>query len=165
MEGIELEGLDELGELDTEVMLFEFKHGINSYLARLGPQAPVHDLSEIIAFNERHAERVMPHFGQEYFYSAQEKGDLNERPYLDALARVKRMTGKDGIDAALARHRLDGLAARTIGPPWVIDLVNGDNRSSLRLDLGGLVRLPQHQRAGRLCRRAPAWAVAFRRRQ
>ena len=39
------------------------------------------------------------------------------------------MTGKDGIDAALARHRLDGLAARTIGPPWVIDLVNGDNRS------------------------------------
>ena len=80
VEGIELEGLDELGELDTEVMLFEFKHGINSYLARLGPQAPVHDLSEIIAFNERHAERVMPHFGQEYFYSAQEKGDLNERP-------------------------------------------------------------------------------------
>ena len=129
VEGIELEGLDELRELDTEVMLFEFKHGINNYLARLGPQAPVRDLSEIITFNERHADRVMPHFSQEYFYAAQEKGDLNERAYIDTLARVKRMTGKDGIDAALARHRLHALAARTIGPPWPIDLVNGDNRT------------------------------------
>ena len=129
VEGVVLEGLDQLGELDTEVMLYELKHDLNAYLAGLGPRAPVRDLSDIIAFNERHAERTMPHFAQEYFYAAQAKGDLTEKAYLDALSQVKRMTGKEGIDAAMARHNLDALAARTIGPPWAIDLINGDDRS------------------------------------
>ena len=129
IEGVELEGLDQLGELDTEVMLYELKHDLNAYLTRLGSNAPVRDLSDIIAFNERHAERTMPHFGQEYFCAAEDKGDLTEQRYLDALSQVKRMTGKEGIDAALTRHKLDALAARTIGPPWVIDLINGDKRS------------------------------------
>ena len=71
----------------------------------------------------------MPHFGQEYFYAAQEKGDLTDAFYVNALSTVKRMTGRDGIDAALERYDLDVLAARTIGPSWRIDLVNGDERS------------------------------------
>ena len=129
IEGVELPGSEQMRELDTEVMLYEFKHDLNVYLAGLGCDAPVHNLNEIIAFNERHADQVMPHFGQEYFYLAQEKGDLNEKTYRDALATVKRLAGKDGIDAALARHRLDVLAARTIGPAWTIDLINGDQRS------------------------------------
>ena len=129
LEGIELEGLEEIGELDTEVMLYEFKHDLNVYLAQAGSRVPVRTLSQVISFNESHAERVMPHFGQEYFYAAQAKGGLDEKAYLDILARVKRMTGKDGIDKTMSRYRLDALCARTIGPPWMIDLVNADNRS------------------------------------
>lgn len=129
IEGIELEGLDEISELDTQVMLYEFKHDLNKYLALARPRAAVGNLAEIITFNERYAERVMPHFGQEYFYAAQEKGGLDEERYVNALARVKRMTGENGIDRALSRYGLDALAARTIGAPWKIDLVNGDSRS------------------------------------
>ena len=129
VEGVELEGANEIGALDTQVMLYEFKHDLNQYLALAGPRAPVRTLSDIISFNERHAEQVMPHFEQEYFYAAQEKGGLHEEEYLDALARVKHMTGPDGIDKALSRYRLDALVARTIGPAWKIDHVNGDNRS------------------------------------
>ena len=37
------------------------------------------------------------------------------------LARAK------GIDATLKKHRLDAMVAPTGGPPWLIDLVNGDS--------------------------------------
>ena len=45
---------DEFGEAELEVLLYEFKAGLNAYLAGLGPSAPVRSLEEIIAFNERH---------------------------------------------------------------------------------------------------------------
>ena len=65
---------DEFGEHEVEVLLYEFKAGLNAYLAGLGPNAPVKSLEEIIAFNERHHERAMPYFGQERMLAAQDKG-------------------------------------------------------------------------------------------
>lgn len=129
IEGIKLEGLDEVNDHITQIMLYEFKHNINKYLSHIKPRPPVEDLYQVINFNENNAKTVMPHFGQEYFYAAQEKGGLNEKQYLNALSRVKQITGKDGIDKIMSKYRLDALAARTIGPPWKIDLVNGDNVS------------------------------------
>ena len=133
---------DELDELDDEVMLYEIKAGLNAYFQRLGPQAPVKSLADVIDFNERHAERTMPYFGQEHFHRAQARGDLTEKVYLDALARVKQLTGVDGIDAALTRHRLDVLIAPTIGPPWSIDLVTGDHRSPCSSTAAALAGYP-----------------------
>lgn len=119
----------EMGEPEWEVLLYEFKAGLNAYLARLGPGAPVRTLAEIIAFNERNAEREMPWFGQEIFLAAEEKGPLTDRAYLDALATARRLSRDEGIDVVMDRHRLDAIVAPTGGPAWVTDPVNGDHFS------------------------------------
>lgn len=117
----------EMGEAEFEVLLYEFKDGLNQYLAGLGPAAPVRNLGEVITFNERHADRVMPYFGQDILTSSHEKGPLTEEAYLRALATSKRLSREEGMDAALAEHNLDALVAPTTSPAFKIDLINGDH--------------------------------------
>src|SRR5437016_11453333 len=45
---------------ELEVLLYEFKADLNSYLTSLGPRAPVKSLKEIIDFNEQYRDREMP---------------------------------------------------------------------------------------------------------
>ena len=118
-----------LREMDEDVMLYELKHDLNAYLAERRPDLSLRTLADIIEFNERHAEAAMPYFGQDWFLAAEEKGGLDEPAYRAALKAVKRLSGPEGIDAALADHRLDCLLAPTIGAAWSIDLVNGDHRT------------------------------------
>jgi amidase len=117
----------ELGEPEFEVMLFEFKAGLDAYLAALGPNAPVRSLAEAIAFNERNREREMPYFGQEIFLKAQEKGPLTTPAYREALEKCRRLSRTEGIDSVMEKHRLDALVAPTGAPAWVIDPVSGDH--------------------------------------
>ena len=115
------------GDAEFEVFLFEFKADLNAYLAQLGPKAPVHSLEEIIAFNEKHADREMPYFGQDNMIKAQAKGPLSSPAYLKALKTCRELSRKQGIDAVMAQHKLDALVAPTAGPAWLIDLPNGDH--------------------------------------
>ena len=117
----------EWSESEREVMLYEFKAGLNAYLARLGGSPRVRSLKELIRFNEENADREMHYFGQERFIQAQEKGPLSDKRYRDALARNHRLSRTEGIDRAMEEHRLDALLAPTGGPAWVTDLVNGDS--------------------------------------
>ncbi len=114
-------------ESEYEVLLYEFKHGLNAYLESLGPDAPVGSLEDVIAFNERNKDRVMPYFGQEHLMRAQTKGPLSERAYREALARNHRLARDEGIDATLEKHQLDAIVAPTNGPAWTTDLINGDH--------------------------------------
>ncbi|MBC8058461.1 MAG: amidase [Rhizobiales bacterium] len=114
---------------EFEVLLYEFKAGLNRYLAGLGPSAPVRSLKEIIEFNERHRDKEMPYFGQEIFLKAEKKGPLNTRAYRLALRKNHRLSRTAGIDAVMLKHRLDALVAPTGGPAWTTDLVNGDHFS------------------------------------
>jgi amidase len=118
---------DEIGEHEIEVLLYEFKADLDAYLAGLGPETPVKSMAEVIAFDEAHADQVMPFFGQERMLQAQAKGPLTEEAYLNALATSKRLAGAEGIDQALAAQQLDAIVAPTTGPAWLIDLVNGDH--------------------------------------
>jgi amidase len=111
----------------TAVLLYEFKAGLNAYLASLGPEAPVKTLEEVIAFNEAHRDRAMPYFGQDIFLEAQEKGPLTTPAYLEALETCQRRTRTEGLDAVFEQHRLDALIAPTGGPAWTTDLLNGDH--------------------------------------
>ncbi len=117
----------EYDEAELQVLLFEFKADLNAYLASLGPGAPVRSLKDVIGFNERNREREMPYFGQELFIQAESKGPLTTPTYRRALARCRRLSRADGIDAILRKHRLDALVAPTGNPPWPTDLVNGDH--------------------------------------
>ncbi len=113
-------------ETEMEVLLYEFKHGLTSYLAALGDDAPVTSLQEIIAFNAAHADEVMPLFGQELLELAQTKGPLTDKCYTDTLKENHRLARTEGIDATLAKHTLDAIIAPTGGPAWLIDTVHGD---------------------------------------
>jgi amidase len=116
-------------DTEIEVLLYEFKADLNAYLARLGPDAPVHSLLEIIEFNEQHEEEVMPYFGQERMLLAQEKGPLTDEAYLEALKDNHRFARTEGIDATLQEHLLDAIVAPSGGPACLIDWIRGDHHS------------------------------------
>lgn len=123
----EVPKVKELGDPELEVLLYEFKAGLEAYFASLGPRAPVKTLADAIAFNERNREREMPFFGQELFLKAQEKGPLSTPAYREALETCARLSRTEGLDAVLAQHRLDAIVAPTGAPAWVIDPVSGDH--------------------------------------
>ncbi|MDP9368596.1 MAG: amidase [Chloroflexota bacterium] len=107
------------------VLLYEFKADLNAYLGALGPEAPVRTLTDLIAFNETHAEREMPFFGQELLLMAEEKGPLTDPAYLAALERNYRLSRREGIDAVMEQFHLDALVMPTTNPAAKTDLVNG----------------------------------------
>jgi amidase len=115
-----------LGESEFDLLLYEFKAGLNAYLSDLGPKAPVHSLAEVIEFNLRNQERELRFAGQETLIKAQSKGPLTEKAYLDAVAKGHRLSRDEGIDAVMSEFRLDALVAPTAGPAAKTDLVHGD---------------------------------------
>jgi amidase len=125
----DLPNSDAFGETELEVLLYEFKHGLNAYLSSLGPRSPVHSLEEVVRFNEENSARVMPYFGQERMTAALEKGPLSSKEYRQALSRNRRLTRREGIDALVRAERLDAVVAISGGPAWMVDLVNGDTRA------------------------------------
>jgi amidase len=124
---VELKSFDQLGNAEELVLLYELKADMEAYLARRGPGSKVKTLADLIAFNEREKAAEMPYFNQETFIKAQAKGSLKGKEYREALAKCKRLTRKEGIDAALAKHTLDALIAPTDSPAWMTDFVNGDH--------------------------------------
>jgi amidase len=124
---VEMPTQGKFDEDEYTVLLYEFKAGLNAYLAKLGPDAPVKTLADLIAFNEQNHERAMPFFGQEILVLAEAKGPLSSSEYLEALQRCRRLSTVEGIDAAMDLHGLDALVAPSGGPAFPIDLVNGDH--------------------------------------
>jgi len=118
----------EMGSAEYQVLLYEFKHGLNQYLQQRGGNYA--SLADLILFNESNAEQEMPWFAQEIFLQAQEKGDLTQTEYLEALSYSKR-SSQGLLNQLLEGEQLDALVAPSNGPGWKIDLENGDNGSSV----------------------------------
>ncbi len=110
---------------ENEVLLYEFKDGLNTYLKKSG--APQASLEALIAWNKTNAARTMPFFGQELFEQAQAKGPLTDAAYLKAREAAKRLAGKEGLLAALEANKLDAIIAPSTGPAWPTDHVLGDH--------------------------------------
>jgi amidase len=124
-EVIEVELLKKFNDFDeTEyvVLLFEFKDGLNRYLAKAN--AGVKTLADVIAFNKKNENKAMPFFKQETLERSEKTGDLASKEYLDALA--KSTSAKKVIDDLMKENKLDAIAATSIGPANLTDLVNGD---------------------------------------
>ncbi|HUP41099.1 MAG TPA: amidase [Vicinamibacterales bacterium] len=110
---------------ELDVLLYEFKDGLNGYLKTSG--SPHSSLEAIIAFNKAHAATVMPFFGQELFERAQAKGPLTDPAYRTARDSARRLAGKEGLLAALDRDRLDAMVAPSMSPAWPTDHLLGDH--------------------------------------
>jgi amidase len=116
----------DLEEPEWEVLLYEFKAGIEAYLGTLDGDPP-RTLADLIAFNEAHPDEELRFFGQDLFEKAEAKGPLTEPAYLEALATSGRLSREEGLDAAFAASDVDAIVAPTGGPAWLIDHVNGDH--------------------------------------
>lgn len=116
-----------LGPAELVVLDYEFKAGLDAYLAARGASVAVKSLAELIAWNDREKAREMPWFGQEIFIRSQKSGPLTDRKYLDARAACLRLTRTQGIDALMAKHRLDAIVLPSNQPAWTTDLLNGDH--------------------------------------
>lgn len=114
---------NKLGDDRLSVLEYEFKTDLNKYLQTRGSKYKT--LEELIKFNDDNKEREMPIFGQEIFIDSQKKGELTDKAYLDSLAKVKKSTREDGIDALLDTNKLDALVAPTSGAAWSIAAVAG----------------------------------------
>lgn len=114
-------------EAEWELLLYEFKHDLNAYLAGRGSGFPMKTLADLIRFNREHADQVMPFFQQEIFELAENKGPLTEDTYLKALDHCRLKSRDEGIDATLRKFKLDAIVAPTGGPAWKTDRVTGDH--------------------------------------
>jgi len=92
-----------------EVMRHEFKKGINDYLSALPDTIPIHSLSELIAYNEKHADRALKYGQDTLLWSEETSGTLTEQAYLDSKAQDIEYSRKQGIDYVLEQHKLDAL--------------------------------------------------------
>jgi len=115
--------------LEKEVLLYEFKAGLNAYLATLSERVQIKNLKELIAWNEKHRDETMPFFGQELLIEAETKGDLTSKGYQEAVEKCRDLAKIRGLDALLDGQKLDALVAPTGCLPWPIDLINGDNEA------------------------------------
>ncbi|MBK6644267.1 MAG: amidase [Anaerolineales bacterium] len=131
---VELKPSERFRKTEVEVMLFEFKAGLNAYLAGLKPDARVHSLADVMRFNEENRARVMPYFGQERMEQAQAKGSLRSGKYLAALERNHRLARTEGVNAVMNKHRLDAITCPSGGAAWTVDLVNGDGICNWDMD-------------------------------
>jgi amidase len=134
---VELPGAEKIAEPEFAALLYEFKYGINAYLAYLADFSPAGvggsagsvpgTLAELIDFNKRNASLVLSRFGQEIFEQAEAtSGDLDDPGYL-AVRREATRLARTAIDTPLADHRLEAIVALTANPACLTDYVLGDH--------------------------------------
>jgi amidase len=125
---------------EMELMLYEFKDGLNAYLKKSG--APQASLEALMAWNVANKATVMPFFGQELFEQAQAKGPLTDPAYLTARDAARRLARTDGLLATLEQQRLDAVIAPSVGPAWPTDHVNGDHFSGAGYGVAAVAGTP-----------------------
>ncbi|RFP64052.1 amidase [Hymenobacter lapidiphilus] len=122
---VEVEKLtDPLGQAEYDVLLYEFKDGVNQYLATAG--APVKTLADVIKFNTENKGKAMPFFQQEILEASEKLGDLKTPAYQAALKKSQG-GARAALDGALQKNRLAAIVAITNAPARCIDLINGDS--------------------------------------
>lgn len=122
---VEIPTLGEWDDPEFEMLLYEFKADLESYLAK--SDAPVKTLAELIEFNKKNASTEMSWFAQELFEKAQAKGPLTDAAYMEARTKARKLAGPEGIDATLKPNKLDALIAPSMSPAWLTDPINGDH--------------------------------------
>jgi amidase len=114
--------LKALGNAEYQVLLYEFKDGLNKYLTQAN--TGVKNLKDLIAFDLKNEQTCMPFFKQEILVESEAKSGLDSKEYVDALAKT---TGfRKTILDILTANNLNALSGITNGPACCIDLANGD---------------------------------------
>lgn len=115
-----------VNKMSFEIMLQEYRDGLNHYFKRLGDDAPIKNIEELIEFNKKDSVE-MAFYGQEYLVMAAEKEGMESDTYKNTLKKMQTAIRENGIDKVMDEHNLDALVSPTGGPAWKTDRVNGDS--------------------------------------
>lgn len=118
-----LDAINALGASEFEVMQYEFKEGVNSYLDRA--IIKIKSLEDVINFNNKNEAKAMPYFKQETLVSSNEKGNLSDAKYIEAL-KNSHFKAIEILDKVIGEHSLDAICGLTMGPACSIDTIYGD---------------------------------------
>ena len=118
-----LDAINELGAAEFEVMQFEFKEGVNSYLKK--SDIKVKSLKDVIDFNLKNEYKAMPYFKQETLVSSNEIGDLTDAKYKEAL-KNSHFKAIEILNKVIDENKLDAICGLTMGPACSIDMIYGD---------------------------------------
>lgn len=117
-----MEANQKVGSDEYTVLHYEFKDGVNKYLATANSK--MKSLQDVINFNKQNETRAMPYFKQETLEASQAKGDLNTKEYTDALAKSTSI--RKFLNDLLEKNNLDAICGPATGSAWCIDPLNGD---------------------------------------
>lgn len=121
----QLEMPEDFWQKSYELLLIEFKHELNQYLASLPESIKNRSLAELIAFNIS-SPRELGLFDQSIFEKAQATKGYDEH-YLEIKEYLRKTTRDDGIDKLLREYEVDALVAPSQTPAFLIDALFGDS--------------------------------------
>jgi amidase len=113
----------ELGNKEFTIMKYEFKDGLNRYLA--SSNSKMKSLEDVIKFNKQNEATAMPYFKQEIMDSSQVMGDLNSKGYKEAMSELTAI--RKFLDDMMSKNKLDAFCGPASGPSWCTDLINGNH--------------------------------------
>lgn len=125
--------IDEISEENIggdafQVLLYEFKDGLNKYFASLGDNAPISSIEELAELTKKTSVET-ERFDRSLIVSASEKGSLDSEEYKQALDRMLTHSREMGMDRVMDEYNLDAIISPTGSPAWKTDLILGDNFS------------------------------------
>lgn len=113
-----------LPENEYFVLLTEFAHGIQQFLAEYMPGGPIASLQDIVNYNAEHADQELPFGDQTVLEAALTAGTIWDDSYLQTLQQNLAMARDEGIDWAMDAYQVDALVAPTAGLPTLLDPYN-----------------------------------------
>ena len=122
--GLAAKPYDGYNQDEYDVLLYEFKHQLNDYLAGLPTKFNQLTLTKLIQFNNQ-SDIELSLFDQSIFLKAHDL-PLTEVEYQQKLNAIRKAAREDGLDRLLGENNLDVLIGTTGGPAWTIDDINGD---------------------------------------
>ena len=102
------------------VLLYEFRVGLEEYLKNTN--SSMKKITDIIDFNNKNKDIVMPYFGQDIFYKS-----VESTSYLKYLwSKYKLNKSYKSTKDLLEKYDLDAFIGLTRGPAWKINYDGGD---------------------------------------
>lgn len=128
--GAEIVEIDQIAERNIgsdafQVLLFEFKDGLNSYFESLGEDTPVRSIEHLVELTNEYNDR--DRFDRNLIITASEMDGLDSEAYQNALENMLTQSRDRGIDRVMDEHQLDAIISPTGSPAWKTDLTLGDN--------------------------------------
>lgn len=117
---------ENIGSDAFQVLLYEFRDGLNNYFESLGEDAPVRSIEHLAELIRNDPDETVP-FDRDVILTASGKEGLNSEEYRNALERMLRFSREEGIDRVIDENNLDAFVSPTGSPAWKTDHVMGDN--------------------------------------